>query len=335
MRFCAPYHRFDANQALKGDVWFGSLADIGERIKDVRRPAPGSPFLLLHFGHFTFVASCSVIALERLAAFFATILVGRHVNTRDQMVLGAWKGGAYTDDKTGAFSHCAASTPYVSGIYFVVSVTRLMTWNLGFAHPAWNLREGESIPIALTFDGRFNFNVVGSALRVGNKTNLVIVPMPDNSALIDAFRRAYVMKAYAKGREFGFNLTTTALLLPALVECVRANQNMSSFNTGQPEVPLSPELQMEAVQSATNFILKSGLQNPRVLSRAETPAEFASFGAAWTSDEAVGAVKIVPPDPNYKGLRRGRCYSRCGRERVQRKIRVGPSQRVGRQRGRL
>ena len=53
---------------------------------------------------------------------------------------------------------------------------------------------------------------------------------------------------------------------------------------------------MEAMQLATNFILASGLRNPKVLSRQDTPIAFASFGAAWKSDEAVGAVKIVPPD---------------------------------------
>ena len=36
--------------------------------------------------------------------------------------VGNWKGGAYTNDQTGAFSHCAAGTPYLSGIYFVVSI---------------------------------------------------------------------------------------------------------------------------------------------------------------------------------------------------------------------
>ena len=36
--------------------------------------------------------------------------------------VGNWKGGAYTDDQTGAFSHCAAGTSYTSGIYFVVTI---------------------------------------------------------------------------------------------------------------------------------------------------------------------------------------------------------------------
>ena len=36
--------------------------------------------------------------------------------------VGNWKGGAYTTDKTGEFSHCAAGAAYDSGIYFMVIV---------------------------------------------------------------------------------------------------------------------------------------------------------------------------------------------------------------------
>src|SRR5262249_54056820 len=61
-------------------------------------------------------------------------------------------------------------------------------------------------------------------------------------------------------------------------------------------------LQIEAIQLATNFILQSRLQNPKVLDRSQTPVAFATFGAAWKSYEAMGAVKIIPPDPSIKGL---------------------------------
>jgi hypothetical protein len=48
--------------------------------------------------------------------------------------VGNWKGGAYTDDRTGAFSYCAAGTQYTSGIYFVVTIDSSAGWGLGFAH---------------------------------------------------------------------------------------------------------------------------------------------------------------------------------------------------------
>ncbi len=36
--------------------------------------------------------------------------------------VGNWKGGAYTNDQTGEFSHCAAGAGYDSGIYFMVTI---------------------------------------------------------------------------------------------------------------------------------------------------------------------------------------------------------------------
>ncbi|MGI8724738.1 MAG: hypothetical protein ACR2J1_05180 [Methyloceanibacter sp.] len=170
----------------------------------------------------------------------------------------------------------------------------------------------------MTFDNRGSIRVFGTAVRLPGQpvVNLVTVSMPDNSKLINSFRRAYVMNALAKGRLYEFNLTTTSQLIPALASCVSSNvntaavqpinepePNVSSLKPGEsPTSELSPELQIEAIQLATNFMLKSRLPNPRVLARGETPVEFASFGAAWTSDEAVGAVKIIPADPSIKGI---------------------------------
>jgi hypothetical protein len=60
--------------------------------------------------------------------------------------------------------------------------------------------------------------------------------------------------------------------------------------------------QIEAMEIATNFILKSALQNPRMLSRAEIPITLASNGAAWKSEEAAGSVRIVSQDGDIKGI---------------------------------
>ena len=38
--------------------------------------------------------------------------------------VGNWQGGAFTNDQTGAFSHCAAGAAYDSGIYFMVTIDR-------------------------------------------------------------------------------------------------------------------------------------------------------------------------------------------------------------------
>lgn len=45
--------------------------------------------------------------------------------------VGNWKGGAYTNDQTGEFTHCAAGAGYDSGIYFMVMVDQAAGWSLG------------------------------------------------------------------------------------------------------------------------------------------------------------------------------------------------------------
>ena len=123
--------------------------------------------------------------------------------------VGNWKGGAYTNDQSGAFSHCAAGAQYESGIYFVVTINDKAGWTLGFAHEKWTFKTDQAFPIALTFDGQAPFNVHGVPLA----DKLLQVPMPDNSSLIAQFRKAKGMTAYTQGHLFQFKLDQTAQLL--------------------------------------------------------------------------------------------------------------------------
>lgn len=52
------------------------------------------------------------------------------------ITVGNWQGGAYTDDNSGNFTHCAAGASYQSGIYFLVLVDAAGHWRLGFSHQA-------------------------------------------------------------------------------------------------------------------------------------------------------------------------------------------------------
>jgi S1-C subfamily serine protease len=149
--------------------------------------------------------------------------------------VGNWKGGAYTDDRTGAFSYCAAGTQYTSGIYFVVTVDNSAGWGLGFAHEKWTLTSGQAFPLALTFDGQAPVNVHG--VPISDK--LVRVPMPNNSSLIAQFRKAKAMTAYTQGQLFQFNLDQTAQLLPVLVNCVAKMKQFGVGSAGDFSVPVA------------------------------------------------------------------------------------------------
>jgi hypothetical protein len=71
--------------------------------------------------------------------------------------IGNWQGGAYTNDTTGAFSHCAAGGNFANGLSLLISQNAERTWMIGFTSPSWNFPEGQPISIDLTFDG-FEFS---------------------------------------------------------------------------------------------------------------------------------------------------------------------------------
>ncbi|MGJ4953379.1 hypothetical protein [Bradyrhizobium sp. HKCCYLS20291] len=242
--------------------------------------------------------------------------------------VAGWSGGAYTDDNTGKFSSCIASASYKSGINFGVLALPTYNWALAFIHPSWSLSQGQKFPIVLSFDGRQSYNVEGSVWSA----NMVVVPMPNDSSLIKAFRAARTMSAFAQGNLFQFDLNGTSVLMPSLANCVRM------INTGglaaatnftaqpgaaaaqRPGAPAaaapaatasvqparaaedSPELQLEAMQIASNFILKASLQHPAILGGGERPVWLTAGGVAWKADNATGFVRIVPPQRNVDGL---------------------------------
>ncbi|WP_349631178.1 S1C family serine protease [Bradyrhizobium jicamae] len=152
------------------------------------------------------------------------------------ITVGKWQGGAYTNDKNGAFTHCSAGTSYQSGIYFAVSIGENGGWQLGFAHDSWRLTPGEAFPLTLTFDGQPAFNVYGRPLA----EKLVAVDLPVTSALVTQFRKARQMSAFAQGQLFQFNLDQTAQLLPALLNCVMTVKKNGVANAGEFAVAAKP-----------------------------------------------------------------------------------------------
>jgi len=158
-------------------------------------------------------------AIRAVVAAFCLIAASSTASARGpygSINVGNWKGGAYTNDQSGAFTHCAAGTQYESGIYFVVTINDKAGWTLGFAHEKWTFTTDRAFPIELTFDGKTPFNVHGVPLA----DKLLQVPMPSNSLLIAQFRKAKAMTAYTQGHLFQLKLDQTAQLLPTLANCV-------------------------------------------------------------------------------------------------------------------
>ncbi len=152
--------------------------------------------------------------------------------------VGNWKGGAYTDDKTGAFTHCAAGTDYLNGIGLIISHHANNTWSLAFASQKFTLSPGETFPIDLTFDGQAQYHLFGTVIA----STLIGAVLPNNSVL-NEIRKSHLMVAIAKGATLQFRLDSTGQLLPTIANCVDKMKSGGISNAGDFSVPVKPVVQ--------------------------------------------------------------------------------------------
>ncbi|WP_375311990.1 serine protease [Bradyrhizobium sp. A5] len=128
--------------------------------------------------------------------------------------VGNWIGGAFSNDETGAFSHCAATTPYANGVILVVSQNAAGIWSLAFASPGYRFNKGENAAIDVTFDGQERARLYATAYQ----SNMLTAVMPLN--VVRTFQKASLMVATAGRAVLNFDLTSTGPVIAALANCV-------------------------------------------------------------------------------------------------------------------
>lgn len=167
-----------------------------------------------------------------------------------EIVVGNWKGGAFTHDATGAFSHCAVNAGYRNGTRMFTSITADFKWLIGFAHPGWKLKPGAKLALQLVFDRSARIDVTADV----KTSSLLTIAMPADSQLINAFRQGRSLELVANDQRLSFALTSTGEMLPALVECARQSAgirgpvNPSARQNAAP--PSEAEIQAKAEKRA-------------------------------------------------------------------------------------
>ena len=153
-----------------------------------------------------FLVACllqaAVVSTAQAAGPFGTINVG------------AWKGGAYSNDSTGEFSHCAAASTFGSGISLIVGHNTRNAWLLSFASPNFSLTKGQTVPIDVVFDGQEQAKLFATA----NNNIMATAILPPNVAR--SFQKASLMVAVAGRTTMQFNLSLTGPLIAVLTNCV-------------------------------------------------------------------------------------------------------------------
>jgi len=153
-----------------------------------------------------FLAACVIVA--------ATIAGAHAAGPFGSIRSGTWIGGAFSDDNTGAFSHCGATSTFNNGVILVIGQNASNAWLLGFASPEFKLKKGETYPVIVTFDGQSEAKLFATA---GSDIMLTSV-MPLNVAR--TFQKSSLMVAVAGQTTLQFVLSANGPLLNMIANCV-------------------------------------------------------------------------------------------------------------------
>jgi hypothetical protein len=238
-----------------------------------------------------------LFAFLAFLAFLAAGTTAQGAPLEERNVNG-WIVGAYSDNRTGRFSHCATSVPYRSGISLFFHLSSNYRWTMGLANAQWRLTPGQMLNLAYYIDQ-------GPHTRVQARVTdarMVSVPLANSQALFEEFRRGRKLFVQDSRETFAFNLTNSSKALAAILDCV---QRFAGAATPPPGAALPPpraptpqdrEYMAEAQNLAASVLSATGIPGFRVLSRDQTPAEARRFDAVWTADGGLlGMVTIVNP----------------------------------------
>lgn len=167
--------------------------------------------------------------MRRIAAFsiVALILGGSSALAKGpfgSIKIGQWTGGAYTDDKTGSLTHCAAGAPYLNGVNLIISQNITGQWNIALAHASFNFTDAEMIQFDVIFDGQKQIRLFGSAPN----HQMVVAPIA-NIALV---RKSHLMVAEINGTKYQFQLQSVDRVVSSVEQCLVKTKAAGINNVG-------------------------------------------------------------------------------------------------------
>jgi hypothetical protein len=196
---------------------------------------------------------------------------------------GLWTGGAYTDDRTGDFTHCSAGVAYDSGINMFILVTGDHRWWLGFINPRWSFAPNEKMPVELRFGGGPRLAMTATV----PSRLIVLVPLPSDPRLIDRLGRSAELVLAAEGRSFFFQLSGTPAVTAELKACVQKSLAL------QATAPTAPKT-TTAIALSTATTPAAGL-GAKIAPPETTPLQAAPPPALSPARTEPQAPKVPPP----------------------------------------
>jgi S1-C subfamily serine protease len=203
------------------------------------------------------------LSLGSVLAVFVQLASAHAAGPYGNIHIGTWKGGAFTDDKTGAFSHCGATSIYDNGVILVVGLNAQNSWLLGFASPSFHLTKGNTVPVDVTFDGQSQARLFATV----NTDIMATAILPPNVAR--TFQKSSLMVvATGNSSALQFNLTSTGPLLAMIANCVSTVKAGGINSAGEfsaprtvaatkPDASGNPKSGRTGTQTGTGFVVSA------------------------------------------------------------------------------
>lgn len=212
-----------------------------------------------------------------------------------------WNIGAYSNDETKEFSHCAMGADYKNGISLLFAINREKQWFMVLANENWDLNEGDKYNFDIDLDGSKGTRWFGVAVN----SHLLRVPLADSASLFELFSASQMMTIRAMSATFRFDLTNSRIGLEAVSECARrhiAKENSNPFNNNPfaraPKGPKSKasdeQLYSEGAIVMTNMLSEIGSVGHRLAPVQKLREDYKGYHAVWTGEGAAGTLRIVP-----------------------------------------
>jgi hypothetical protein len=242
---------------------------------------------------------CNAVAkrLVLLAALTACGSGAASAKAMSEWKLHGWLVGAYTNDTTKQFSHCAASIKYRSGILLLFSVTKDFRWMMGFANPEWRLNSGSRYQISYAVDAFPALETTAVAITA----NQVVAELPPKTGLFQLFRKGRILKVRGQGKSFGFNLNNTSSVLAEVLRCANRFKSTpapvaSSTNPFEKPTPPAAALnsgqnRAEAMAVTANVLSSAGIQGFSLIS--DIPESLKFLDAIWKAPGVIGGLQIL------------------------------------------
>jgi hypothetical protein len=242
---------------------------------------------------------CNAVA-KRLVLLSALVVCGSgpaSAKAMSEWKLHGWLVGAYTNDTTKQFSHCAASIKYRSGILLLFSVTKDFRWMMGFANPEWRLNSGSRYQIRYAVDAFPALQTTAVAITA----NQVVAELPPKTGLFQLFRKGRTLKVQGQGKNFGFNLNNTSSVLAEVLRCanrfkstpapVASSTNPFEKPTPPAAAPNSGQNRAEAMAVTANVLSSAGIQGFSLIS--DIPESLRFLDAIWKAPGVIGGLQIL------------------------------------------